>query len=311
MANRHLSRSLVLQTLFECDADQEEKRSTISVPDDVLMRNIEEFAPGSTDVPFMKRLLHGVLEKRDDIDLVIQKAAPEWPLERIARIDRNILRIGLFELLFGDRTEVPPKVAINEAIELAKNYGGDASGRFVNGVLGSVYKELGEPGKEQSSTRPHKSHPIVPFEKMPIERKAGAVVYAREDGDVFVALVHDVFGHWTLPKGGIEDADTLEEGVVREIKQELGITATVKQKLGENEYVASNPDKGKVRKQVTYFLMESPFTEIKLEEKGGLDDARWFRLSDILELNFYQDMLPVITNAIHALVGAEGEKVSA
>lgn len=308
MSNRHLSRSIVLQTLFEWDAGNEESRVPC-VPKDVLTRNINEFAPGSKDVPYMLRLLSGVLEKQSDLDLVITKAAPEWPLEKISRIDRNILRIGLYELLFSDRGEVPAKVAINEAIELAKNFGGDSSSRFVNGVLGSVYKELGEPGKEETSrvTRPkdRKERPLVPYEQMPIERKGGAVVYAREGEDVYVALVHDVFGHWTLPKGGIEDAETAEEGTSREIKSELGLTATVREKLGDNEYVASNPEKGKIRKHVTYFLMESPFTDIRLEEKGGLDDARWFKLADILDLNFYHDILPVITKAINILLATD------
>jgi transcription antitermination protein NusB len=304
MSNRHLSRSIVLQTLFEWDMNLEEGNASASAPEDVLGRNIQEFAPETKDRPFMDRLLDGVLQKQQDLDAVIVKAAPEWPLEKISRVDRNILRIGLYELLFSDRSEVPAKVAINEAIELGKNFGGDSSGRFINGVLGSVYKELGEPGKEEvTQKKKHKrTAPLVPYDQMPIERKGGAVVYATQGDDVYVALVHDVFGHWTLPKGGIEDAETAEEGTAREIHQELGLTVEVREKLGENEYVASNPEKGKIRKHVTYFLMESPFTDIVLEEKGGLDDARWFKLADILDLNFYHDILPIITKAINILL---------
>lgn len=305
MANRHLSRSIVLQTLFEWDANIEEGRDNPPL-DGMLDRNIEEFAPGSTDASFMKRLLRGVVEKQKDLDLVIEKAAPEWPIARISRVDRNILRIGLYELLFSDRDEVPAKVAINEAIELGKNFGGDSSGRFVNGVLGSVYKELGEPGKDEVSKKKTKPlHKIVPYEKMPVERKGGAVVFAREGETVYVALVHDVFGHWTLPKGGIKEDESVEEGTKREIKQEINLSVTIKDKLGENEYVATTPEKGKIRKHVTYFLAESPFEDIKLEEKGGLDDARWFKLSDILDLNFYHDILPIITKAINLLVQKE------
>lgn len=305
-SNRHLSRSVVLQTLFEWDMNMEETQRSASAveTEEVLMRNVAEFAPESNDVPFMKRLLHGVLEKRPDLDQVIVKAAPEWPIEKIGRVDRNILRIGLYELLFADRTEVPAKVAINEAIELAKNFGGDSSGRFINGVLGSVYKELGEPGKEETSRNTKREkRPMVPYERMPVERKAGAVVFAQVEQDMYVALVHDVFGHWTLPKGGIEDTESAEEGVVREIRDELGVTAQVVMMLGENEYVASHPEKGKIRKHVTYFLTESPFADLRLEEgKGGLDDARWFKLADILELNFYHDILPIITKAINLLL---------
>src|SRR3989344_6033250 len=143
MANRHLSRSIVLQTLFEWDVRK--------VPDDALApvveRNLAEFAPGLGDSDFVNSLLKTVLSKRKDLDTIIEKAAPDWPLDKISTVDRNVLRMGLAELLFSDRSEVPAKVAINEAIELAKTYGGENSGKFVNGVLGSVYKELGEPGK--------------------------------------------------------------------------------------------------------------------------------------------------------------------
>lgn len=308
MANRHLSRSIVLQTLFEWDVNVENGTPCDSPA--MLDRNIEEFAPGSNDLPFMKRLLLGVIEKQNDLDLIITKAAPEWPIDRISRVDRNILRLGLFELLFADRDEVPPKVAINEAIELGKNFGGENSGRFINGVLGAVYKEIGEPGKNETS-RPKnkrtKKDEMVPYDQMPVERKGGAVVFARDGEDMYVALVHDVFGHWTLPKGGIQEHESPEEGTAREVKDEIGLTVAIREKLGENEYVASNPEKGKVRKHVTYFLAESPFEEIRLEEKGGLDDARWFKLSDILDLNFYHDILPIITKAINLLLARAGE----
>src|SRR5271163_5116829 len=88
--------------------------------------------------------MKGIADHIKDIDIIITKAAPEWPLEKIAVIDRNILRIGLYELLYADPEEVPPKVAINEAIELAKNYGGPNGARFVNGVLGTIYREAVE-----------------------------------------------------------------------------------------------------------------------------------------------------------------------
>jgi transcription antitermination protein NusB len=296
MANRHLSRSIVLQSLFEWDLNAIERKEVI----EVLDRNIEEFAPNKTDRPFMERLLEGILGKQSELDLVITKAAPEWPIERISPVDRNILRLGLFELLFADRGEVPAKVAINEAIELAKQFGGENSSRFVNGVLGAVYKEIGEPGKEEVSKRKKRD---VPFAEMPIQRLAGAVVYAEHEGEMYLALVHDIFGHWTLSKGKIEENETVEAGAVRELKEEMNLEVTIEAELGNNEYVASNPELGKVRKQVHYFLASSPYSEIKLEQKGGLDDARWFRVADILELNFYEDILPIVTKAVTMLVG--------
>lgn len=296
MANRHLSRSIVLQTMFEWDLNAIDRKDIIAVLD----RNIEEFAPNKTDRPFMEKLLDGILGKQSELDLVIEKAAPEWPIDRISPVDRNILRLGLFELLFADRAEVPAKVAINEAIELAKQFGGENSSRFVNGVLGAVYKEIGEPGKEEIGKKKKRD---IPFHEMPVERLGGAVVYAEEDGAMYLALVHDIFGHWTLSKGKIEEGEELEAGAVRALKSELGLDVAIEAPLGMNEYVASHPEKGKVRKQVNYFLASSPYTEITLEQKGGLDDGRWFKVADILELNFYEDILPIVTKAVTMLVG--------
>ena len=296
MANRHLSRSIVLQSLFEWDLNALDKKATA----EVLERNVSEFAPNKTDKPFMDRLLDGVMAKQSELDMVIEKAAPEWPIDRISPVDRNILRLGLFELLFADRGEVPAKVAINEAIELAKQFGGDNSSRFVNGVLGAVYKEIGEPGKDEQSKRRKKD---VPFDQMPIQRLAGAVVYAEHEGQIYLALVHDIFGHWTLSKGKIEDNETVEDGAVREIKEEMGLAIKIEEELGQNEYVATHPEMGKLRKQVHYFLANASYGDITLEQKGGLDDAKWFKVADILELNFYEDILPIVTKAITMLVG--------
>ena len=293
MANRHLARSVVLQTLFEWDTTD---ASAADVAE-ILARNVEEFGGEETDKAFMENLLQGVLAKREDLDLVIEKAAPDWPIDKIAPVDRNILRIGLFELLFADRAQVPAKVAINEAIELAKIFGGESSGRFVNGVLGAVYKEMGEPGKDEVGKRDR-----VKREDLPLEKLGGAIIYAQHEGQYYLALVHDVFGRWTLSKGHIENDRTPEEGVARVVKEEIGLDATVEDMVGENEYIASHPEKGKIRKHVYFFLVEAPFEPLVLKKSGGLDDAKWFRMQDILDLNFYDDMLPIVTAAVQKLL---------
>ena len=296
MANRHLSRSIVLQTLFEWDFSSKNSKEA----EEIFTRNVGEFASGMGDFSFMENLLKGILEKKKDIDLIIEKAAPDWPIEKISVMDRNILRLGLYELLFADRSQVPPKVAINEAIELSKTFGGDTSSKFVNGVLGAVYKELGEPGKNETSGDKKNKPPVNVV--VPIENLGGAVVYARSGDDVFLALVHDVFGRWTLSKGKITEGENVEVGTIRDIKEELGLDVKIKQKLGENEYIAYHPEKGKIKKHVTYFLAESKYIDLALEVKGGLDDARWFKLADILDLNFYNDILPLVTMAINILL---------
>ncbi|MSU54937.1 MAG: transcription antitermination factor NusB [Candidatus Taylorbacteria bacterium] len=298
MANRHLARSTVLQTLFEWDFNGQKPTDDLEL---ILERDVLEFAPGIGDTAFMRELLRSILEKRGDIDMIIEKAAPDWPLNKISIVDRNVLRIGLYELLFADKNEVPEKVAINEAIELAKTYGGENSGKFVNGVLGSVYKELGEPGKDVVSKKSKRKND-VPFEKMLIQKLGGAVVYARDGSDVYLALVHDIFGHWTLSKGKIEVDENVEQGTIREIKEELGVDIVIKEQLGKNEYVASDPEKGKIRKQVNYFLGETKFETLKLGTSGGLDDARWFKMADIVSLNIYNDILPIVTKAVNILL---------
>ena len=293
MANRHLSRSVVLQSLFEWDFRGRED----GVIEEIVTRDTDEFAPGLSDFTFIKELAEGVVKKCQVLDSIIEKAAPEWPLERISIIDRNILRIGLFELLFSDHDDVPPKVAINESIELAKTFGGETSGKFINGVLGAVYKELGEPGKDDIA-KPKK---IFDIAKAPIENLIGAVVYAKKDSEIFLALIHDVFGHWTLAKGHTLEEEDLKVATVRKVQEELGLPCVVGEELGNNEYIASDPKVGKIRKRVTYFLAEAPYQDVTAGESGGIDDARWFNINDILELNFYDDIMPIVAKGVEIL----------
>lgn len=145
MANRHLSRSIAMQTLYEWDFHIQDKGSLKQI----LEKNIKEFGPGLENSQFVNDLIKGVIKHLPQIDKIITKTAPEWPIKQISVVDRNVLRIGLYELLFSDHQEVPPKVAINESIELAKSFGGESSGKFINGVLGTVYREMGEPQKEE------------------------------------------------------------------------------------------------------------------------------------------------------------------
>jgi N utilization substance protein B len=302
MANRHLSRSIVLQTLFELDFSLNNKKGNPTSEEikDALKRNLKEFAPGHEDDTFVFFLIDQVFKKHAVIDEIIEKAAPDWPIDKISIIDRNILRIGLTELLFGDRKEVPPKVAINEAIELAKTFGGENSSKFINGVLGAVYKEIGEPGKEQISKKKKSEEPLD-INQLPVETLVGALVYTKKDNEVLFAFVHDVFGYWTLSKGKIEGGEDVENGAVKIIKKEIGLDIKIEEKLGNNEYVATHPTTGKSLKKVVYFLAESNYQELVLEKSGGLDGARWFPLSAIPELRIYNDIIPLISKAVEII----------
>lgn len=281
MANRHLSRSIAMQTLFEVDFNNYDNKKA----KEILERNLREFAPGLEDTSFTKKLVEGILKNKEKIDKIIEKVAPEWPLHQIAVVDRNVLRLGLFELLFEKKEEVPSKVAINEAIEIAKTFGSESSGRFVNGVLGTVFKEMG----------------IEEEIEMPEEKLAGAVVYRKENDDFIFALVHDVFGYWTLSKGHLEGEETAEQGAIREIKEEIGLDIKIEKEIGENEYVASDPEKGKIKKIVKYFLASTSDKKLKLKESGGLDDANWFEMEELGDLKIYNDIRPIVAKAIKVL----------
>ncbi|HPC31048.1 MAG TPA: transcription antitermination factor NusB [Candidatus Paceibacterota bacterium] len=148
MSARHLSRSLVLQTLFEWDFYQSRKINRRNDIKEIFKRNLETIGSGLSDIEYPKQLLEGILNHLDEINQLISEGAPEWPLKQINIIDRNVLRIGVYELLFADKKEVPPKVAIDEAVELAKVFGGDSSKRFVNGVLGTIYHQIEEVQKK-------------------------------------------------------------------------------------------------------------------------------------------------------------------
>jgi len=144
MATRHLARSIILQSLYEWDFSGK-TGDLVSI----AQRNLDEFGPGINEPDFFWKIIKGVVEHLSEIDDIIAKSATEWPLDQITIIDRNVLRVGVYELLYADHGEVPYKVAINEAIELAKNYGGINSGKFINGVLGTVYKQVADVSEEE------------------------------------------------------------------------------------------------------------------------------------------------------------------
>lgn len=289
MSSRHLSRSAVLQALFESDL---QGTFTQEAAKAILKRNLTDFSQGDTDQAFAEELLAGVIGKHDEIDRIVEKAAPQWPLDKIAPIDRNVLRIGLYELLFGDRDATPPKVALNEAIELGKSFGGDSSGKFVNGVLGAVYRDIGEPGKGENSKH------TAP---LPHEALGGAVLSSVIDGVVHVALVLDVFGRWTLPKTKCKENELSDSAAKRAMKEELGVDAGITTPLGEHEYIAHEPNVSRIARTVGYFLATVPtLTDLECKVCEGIKGAKWFSETELSTLHTYNDLLPIIELGIAA-----------
>lgn len=148
-SNRHLGRIVALQTLYEFEFRTQSGDTLVSASE-ILDRNLERYESAIQDKDFVRELVDGVIAQQTDLDEKIQPIAPEWPIEQIARVDRTILRMGLYELLHRAAI-VPPKVAINEAVELAKAFGSDNSSKFVNGVLGTAYRTLVEGQNEHGS----------------------------------------------------------------------------------------------------------------------------------------------------------------
>lgn len=150
-SNRHLGRIVALQTLYEYEF-RTGSGDAAATSEDILARNLERYESAIEDTEFVSNLVNGVLEHLDELDSKLQPIAPEWPLEQIARIDRSVLRIGLYELLYRGEV-VPPKVAINEAVELAKAFGSDNSSKFINGVLGTAFRTLVEGDSDDAGSK--------------------------------------------------------------------------------------------------------------------------------------------------------------
>lgn len=155
-ANRHLGRIIALQTLYEQELRKECQDKQIDLGQ-ITKRNIHRYKTLIEDEPFVNRLVKGIESKQAELDAVIQPIAPEWPLSQIARMDRLILRIGTYELLYEEG--VPRKVVINEAVELAKSFGGDNSSKFVNGVLGTLLRQQEEKTKPVKKTKEKSKQP--------------------------------------------------------------------------------------------------------------------------------------------------------
>ena len=149
-SNRHLGRIVALQTLYEYEFRVDSEDPSVNIQE-ILKRNLDRYETAIDDTKFVETLVAGVIEHQKSIDDQLRPIAPDWPIEQIARVDRSILRIGVYELLHQSDI-VPPKVVINEAVELAKAFGSDNSSKFVNGVLGTAFRTLIEGAENASST---------------------------------------------------------------------------------------------------------------------------------------------------------------
>jgi transcription antitermination protein NusB len=285
MSIRHESRKVLMQTLYELDTSHAFALPALEAKE-ILKRNMEYLSPGRYDVEFTCALFDTILERLITLDELIVKAAPEWPMNKINIVDRNVLRIGLSEMLFNPGKDVPPKVAIDEAIEVAKEFGGESSGKFVNGVLGAVYKEL----DVTEGVEKHK--------KLKKEYKSGLIVLRLDNDSVYIAMLMDKFKTYTLPRSDLEEggdeAMVAKSSAVRDFGIEIGEATFVDQ----HSYIAHHPEKGNIVKIIKYYYgvtNQMNFNGVNDEE---ILATVWVNYDDIDKIKIYKDLKPVIQKAI-------------
>lgn len=298
MLTRHKSREIVLQTLFNLDfrfgVNNMNEEKALEIYENIG-KTLYGFSKEDND-NFSKKLLVEILKNKESIDKIIIKTTPDWGLEKTGILDRNILRLGLCEMLFSG-LGVPPRVVINESIELAKTFGQKKSYKFVSGVLGTIYEtaNLEERNKKLDS----KTKKVVK------KKKVGALPYYLKGEDIMILMAHNIFNKWTLPKGSFDNSLKSIEGNLEMImKEKLNAEGIVEERLGENKYRAGENKKEIISKSISYYLFNitNP-NEVKLnKERKGLNNLKWISLKKFKEIDKYDDLEKVFEKGIKLIL---------
>ena len=291
MLTRHAARELSLQTLFNLDSRYDLAEISADIWVEVHQNILDSLYEDTDKDEFSENIISGIKENLEAINEIIIKATPDWGIEKTAIVDRNILRLAIYEMLFSD-VDVPPRVAINEAIELAKTFGHKKSFKFISGVLGAIYEATGLKEKDLKNADKNK--------KVVVEEKVGAMAYYFKDGEPMFLLVHNIFNKWTLPKGTKENKRTLGDI----LKEKINAEGKMGEEIGKNEYRSGSTKTEVVKKDIFYFLFEvSNPDQIKVDkENKGLNNAKWFTLSDFEKVEKYDDMQEIIKTGIEKVL---------
>ncbi len=296
--SRHFCRIVAMQSLYEWDFRQ----SGPSVKD-ITERNLKEGTAeiDKKDKEFIFVLIDGVLKNLKEIDEIIKVAAPEWPINQIAAVDRTILRLGIFELLY--LKEIPPKVAINEAIELGKAFGGENSGKFVNGVLGTIYRNSDLYKEEEESTLAKASLDKEEKKETSKIEAAGGLVYREEDKKIYFLLVKDRFLKWTIPKGKIEAGEEASQAAGRETREETGISnLELISELGKFKLFPKKEGE-KIQKTVDTFLFKTNEKKVDMAKVKDpeIKEVKWFEIKDAIKNAGYKNTEELINEAVRII----------
>ena len=286
---RHQSRMFCVQCLYEWDFKKAE--ADIDLIIDKTLQGITD----QIDKEFSETIIRGVVENTKQIDDIISATAPEWPIDQIAVIDKTVLRIGIWELMIA--RDVPPKAVINEAVELGKEFGSESSGKFINGVLGTIYRSADFYIEEAE------------------EFSAGGVVYKKsESGEISFVLVHTRHNRWTIPKGKVELGETWQETATRQIHEETGVeNMEITDYLGEIKYsakreVVDEADESAtkqipVKKIVYIYLIKTNDQKLKAPAapERGIKDVQWFSSKEALEKIGYENIKEKVKLAIEKI----------
>lgn len=307
MLTRHASRELTLQSLFNLDSRFDFKKKIDKKDSEGIYQNIFVSLykkSGESKDEFSQNLFFGVIENIDSVDEIIIESTSNWGLEKTAIIDRNILRLGIFEMLFF-QSDVPAKVVINESIELAKTFGHKKSFKFISGVLGNIYEASGLKEKDEIVDSKKQDEE---YGSATVEGKVGAMIFSEKEGEIYLAFTRNMFGFWTLTKGSIDkNKRTIEEALISKVKQKIGLDIKIMDKIGENIYRDRGEGKIPINKKAVYFLAESEYKNLVLEEGNkGLKEAKWIKIEDLDKIKKYKELAPIFKKGLEIIKKING-----
>lgn len=294
MSKRHQSREIVLRTLYNLDILGDlHSYINIDTAINILAEN-NKLSPDDIvdDKDYSQAVFRGILDKITTIDEIISKAAPEWPIDKINIIDRNILRIGIFEILFAADNGTPPRVAINESVELAKEYSSNKSSGFVNGVLGSIYKELYDKSSENMSDGLDKEEILNII----------CIPYNIHKDIIYIGFIEDSYKKWSFAKDTQDNNLQLEDNIIQILNNKFAPVSNIieySKITVMNNYKEIN-DK-KIKSIDSYYLVNIDNIETNPLDKINIKSAKWVRIDEINKLSKYSEMTNVLNKIYEKL----------